>query len=138
MSSNNWFPTMFDEFFNNEWMPQVRAAEPAVNVKEDANGYTMEVAAPGITKDCCKIHINHDGNLVVAVENKDEHKDEDKKEHYIRREFSSFSYQQTYTLPDNVEKDKVSAKVEDGVLTINMPKSAKEEEKKIQRQIEVK
>ena len=36
MSSNNWFPTMFDDFFNNDWMPKMKATAPAVNVKEDA------------------------------------------------------------------------------------------------------
>ena len=138
MKTNSWFPTMFDEFFDNEWMPQMKAAEPAINVKEDAKAYTMEVAAPGIKKDSCKIHIDADGNLEVAVENKSENKNEDKKEHYIRREFSYSSYKQTYVLPDNVEKDEVSAKVENGVLTITMPKKAKEEEKKNQRCIEVK
>ena len=44
MNSNSWFPTMFDDFFNNDWMPKMKATAPAVNVKEDANAYTMELA----------------------------------------------------------------------------------------------
>ena len=137
MKTNGWFPTVIDEFFNNEWMPQMKATEPAINVKEDYKSYTMEVAVPGIKKEYCRININNDGNLEVAIENKLEHKDEDKKEHYIRREFSYSNYQQTYVLPENVDKEKISAKVENGVLTITMPKYTKEEAK-TQRMIEIK
>lgn len=141
MKTNGWFPTMFDEFFNNEWMPKMKTTEPAINVKEDANAYTMEVAVPGIKKEYCRVNINNDGNLEVAIENKLEHKEEkneDKREHYIRREFSYSNYQQTYVLPEEVVKDDVSAKVENGVLTITMPKATPAEEKKLQRQIEIK
>lgn len=137
MHSNYWFPTVFDDFFNSEWLPKVKATAPAVNVKEDANAYTMEVAVPGVKKEFCRVNINADGNLEVAIENKMEHKGEDKKEHYLRREFSYSNYQQVYTLPDDIVKDKIAAKVEHGVLTITMPKVTKEEEKKVQRQIEI-
>ncbi len=137
MSSNNWFPTMFDDFFNNDWMPKMKATAPAVNVKEDAKAYVMELAVPGIKKEYCRVCINNDGNLEVTIENKMEHKDEDKKEHYLRREFSYSNYQQVYVLPEDVEKDHVTAAVENGVLTITMPKKTKEEEKKALRQIEI-
>lgn len=137
MSSNNWFPTMFDDFFNNDWMPKMKATAPAVNVKEDAKAYVMELAVPGIKKEYCRVCINNEGNLEVTIENKMEHKDEDKKEHYLRREFSYSNYQQVYVLPEDVEKDHVTAAVENGVLAITMPKQTKEEEKKALRQIEI-
>ena len=137
MSSNNWFPTMFDDFFNNDWMPKMKATAPAVNVKENAKAYVMELAVPGIKKEYCRVCINNDGNLEVTIENKMEHKDEDKKEHYLRREFSYSNYQQVYVLPEEVEKDHVTAAVENGVLAITMPKKTKEEEKKALRQIEI-
>ena len=137
MSSNNWFPTMFDDFFNNDWMPKMKATEPAVNVKEDAKAYVMELAVPGIKKEYCRVCINNEGNLEVTIENKMEHKDEDKKEHYLRREFSYSNYLQVYVLPEDVEKDHVTAAVENGVLAITMPKKTKEEEKKALRQIEI-
>ena len=137
LNSNSWFPTMFDDFFNNDWMPKMKATAPAVNVKEDANAYTMELAVPGISKEFCRVNINADGNLDVAIENKLEHKEENKKEHFLRREFSYSNYQQTFVLPDNVVKDNISAKVDNGVLTINMPKINKTEEKQITRQIEI-
>ena len=137
MNSNSWFPTLFDDFFNSEWMPKMKATAPAVNVKEDAKAYTMEVAVPGIKKEFCRVNINADGNLDIAIENKMEHKEEDKKQHYLRREFSYSNYQQTYVLPDDIVKDDIVAKVDDGVLTITMPKVSKQEVKKIQRQIDI-
>ena len=141
LNSNYWLLTMFDEFFNNEWMPKAKATAPAVNVKEDAKAYTMEIAVPGVKKEYCRVNINADGNLEVAIENKLEHKEEekseDKKEHYLRREFSYSNYQQDYALPEDIVKEEISAKVEHGVLTITMPKEKPVEEKKIQRQVEI-
>ena len=128
---------MFDDFFNSDWMPKMKATAPAVNVKEDAKAYTMEVAVPGIKKEFCRVNINADGNLDIAIENKMEHKEEDKKQHYLRREFSYSNYQQTYVLPDDIVKDNIAAKVDDGVLTITMPKVTKDDVKKIQRQIDI-
>ena len=137
MNSNSWFPTVFDDFFNSDWMPKMKATAPAVNVKEDEKAYTMEVAVPGIKKEFCRVNINADGNLDIAIENKMEHKEEDKKQHYLRREFSYSNYQQTYVLPDDIVKDNIAAKVDDGVLTITMPKVTKDDVKKIQRKIDI-
>lgn len=141
MNSNSWLPTVFDDFFNSEWMPKMKATAPAVNVKEDVKTYTMEMAVPGIKKEFCRVSINCDGNLEIAIENKLEHKEEEKgehKEHYLRREFNYSNYQQTYELPDDIVKEEITAKVENGVLTVTMPKVInKEDEMKVQRQIEV-
>lgn len=141
MNSNSWLPTVFDDFFNSEWMPKMKATAPAVNVKEDVKTYTMEMAVPGIKKEFCRVSINADGNLEIAIENKLEHKEEEKgehKEHYLRREFNYSNYQQTYELPDDIVKEDITAKVENGVLTITMPKViSKDDEMKVQRQIEV-
>lgn len=137
MSSNSWFPTVFDEFFNNDWMPKMQTTAPAINVKENSNAYTMEFAVPGIKKEFCRVNLNADGNLEVTIENKLEHKEENRKEHYLRREFSYSNYQQMYVLPDDVVKDNIGAKVDNGVLTITMPRVAKDDVKKIQRQIAI-
>ena len=141
MNSNSWFHAVFDDFFSNDWMPKMKATAPAVNVKEDAKAYTMELAVPGIKKEFCRVNINNEGNLEVVIENKLEHKEENKednkKEHYLRREFSYSNYQQVYVLPEDIVKDNITAKVEHGVLTIVMPKVSKEDVKKVQRQIEI-
>ena len=137
MSSKSWFPTMFDEFFNNEWMPRLQSTAPAVNVKETGSEYTMEFAVPGIKKESCRVNSNDEGKLEVTIENKMEHKAEDKKEHYLRREFNYSNYQQTYVLPEDVEKEQIAAKVDNGVLTITMPKQQKNEHRQAQRKIEI-
>ena len=129
MFKNSWFPTMFEEFLNNDIMPRANTTAPAVNVKEDEKAYTMEVAAPGIKKEFCRVNINDDGNLNIAIENKMEHKEEEKKHHYLRREFSYTNYEQNYTLPEDVDKENISAKVEHGILTVTLPKLTKEEVK---------
>ncbi len=136
MFKNSWFPTVFDDFFDNDVVACAPRTAPAVNVKVDENAYTMEVAAPGLKKEFCRISINEDGNLNIAIENKFEHKEENKKEHFLRREFSYTNYQQAYTLPKDVQKDGITAKVEDGVLTIILPK-VKKEETKVSRNIAI-
>ena len=117
---------------------QVNATAPAVNVKESATAYTMEVAAPGLKKDMVKMNIDKDGYLNVSIENKDEKKEEKKEEHYLRREFSYSSYSQSYALPEDADQEKISAEVSDGVLKIEIPKIAKEEKKDDVKHIEVK
>jgi len=136
MFKNSWFPTVFDDFFSSDIMPRTNSTAPAVNVKEDEKAYTMEVAAPGIKKEFCRVSINDEGNLSIAIENKLEHKEEDKKQHYLRREFSYTNYQQNYTLPEDVDKEQISAKVEHGILTVTLPKT-KKEEPKLSRSIEI-
>ncbi|MCI6102852.1 MAG: Hsp20/alpha crystallin family protein [Prevotella sp.] len=141
LNSNNWLSNAFDDFFNTDWMPRMNSTAPAVNVKENKDEYEMQLAAPGLKKEYCRISIDDEGNLNVKIENKFEKKEEDKKdekkEHYLRREFSYSNYEQSYTLPEDVDKEKISAKVEDGILNITLPKLAKEEEKKAQRKIEI-
>ena len=136
MRTNGWLPTVFEDFFNNDFMPRVNTTAPAVNVKEDESAYTMELAAPGIKKEYCRVSINDDGNLCIAIENKMEHKDEDKKHHYLRREFSYSNYEQNYMLPEDVDKEGIAAKVENGILTVTLPK-VKKEEKKEAKAIEI-
>ena len=131
MRTNGRLPTVFENFFNNDFMPRVNTTAPAVNVKEDESAYTMELAAPGIKKESCRVSINDDGNLCIAIENKMEHKDEDKKHHYLRREFSYSNYEQNYTLPEDVDKEGIAAKVENGILTVTLPKVKKEEKKEV-------
>ena len=127
---------------------RANSTAPAVNVKESETAYIMELAAPGIKKEYCRVAINDEGNLTIAIEkggvhdvdnidggHQQEHKHEDKHHHYLRREFSYSNYEQSYTLPDDVVKDQISAKVEDGILTVTMPKT--EPKQKVTKAIEV-
>ena len=137
MNRNLWMPEEFNDFFDTDFMPRVSATAPAINVKESEKDYTVELAAPGLTKDDFNVNIDNDGNLHIKIENKSNKKEEDKKSHYLRREFSYSKYEQTLLLPDDVEKEKIAATVNNGVLTVDLPKIEKKEEKTA-RQIEVK
>ena len=136
MRTNNWIPAVFNDLFNADYLPKVNATAPAINVKESDKAYIVELAAPGMKKEDFNVHINDEGNLVVKMESKNEKKEEDKNTRYLRREFSYSKFEQTLILPDDVKKDAISAKVEHGVLTVELPKLV-EEKVKVSRQIEI-
>ena len=142
---SNWLDNLFDDtFFNTDLAPQRNTTAPALNVKETAESYIMEMAVPGLKKEWVRVNVTNDGLLHVAIENKMEHKEEkrdgqaDRHVHYLRREFAYGNYEQSYTLPDDANRDNISASVADGILTVNIPKITPEQEARVLRNIEVK
>ncbi len=136
--SQEWLPNIFNDFFNNDWMTKINATAPAINVIESEKNYKVEVAAPGMTKDDFNIHVSEDNELVISMEKKNENKEEDKEnKKYLRREFSYAKFEQTLILPEDVEKERINATVENGVLTIELPKRTPEERAKVHRVIEI-
>ena len=131
-----WLPSVFNDLFDTDFMPKANATAPAINVREIDKAYTVELAAPGMTKEDFNVHINDEGNLIIKMEKKNENKEEDKSARYLRREFSYTKYEQTLILPDDVEKDKIAARVEHGVLTVELPKQV-QQQVKVSRQIEI-
>ena len=89
-----------------------------------------------MTKQDFNVHSNDEGNLIIKMEKKNEVKEEDKSARYLRREFSYSKFEQTLILPDDVEKDKIVARVEHGVLTVELPKQV-QQQVKVSRQIEI-
>jgi len=137
-NNQNWLPSIFNDFFDNNWMVKTNATAPAINVIESEKDYKVEVAAPGMTKDDFNIHLSEDNELVITMEKKNENQEEDKEnKKYLRREFSYTKFQQALILPDDVEKENISASVSEGVLTIDLPKRQPEEKAKVSRQIEI-
>lgn len=137
-NNNNWIPSIFNDFFADPWVPsKIAGTAPAINVSEDNKEYKVEVAAPGMTKDDFKINVAND-ELVISMEKKADSKDDDKDKKYLRREFSYSKFEQHLTLPDNVERDKISAGMNDGVLTIDIPKMTEEEKAQEMHYIEIK
>lgn len=134
----NWLPYVFNDLFDNNWMIKANSTAPAINVIESEKEYRVEVAAPGMTKDDFKIRIDENDNLVVCMEKREEKNEEKKEGRFLRREFSYSKFQQTIVLPDNVEADKIEAKMEHGVLNISIPKDKKEEMKRTEKVIEIK
>lgn len=134
--NQNWLPSILNDFFDNNWMEKANATAPAINVVESDKDYKVEVAVPGMTKEDFNIHLGDENELVISMEKKVENEDKENKK-YLRREFSYTKFQQSLYLPDNVDKEKITANVANGVLTIELPKYSQEEKAKINRVIEI-
>lgn len=136
--NQNWLPDVFNTLFDTDIMPKFNATAPAINVIEKEKEYDVELAAPGMTKDDFKVTLDEEDNLVVALEKKEETADENKETgHYLRREFSYTKFHQTLLLPDDVDREKIGASVENGVLTVVLPKKSTQELKKEAKVIEI-
>jgi len=140
--TGTWLPEIFNDFMDNTWMPKANATAPAINVAEDEKEYIVELAAPGMGKEDFCIQINEDNDLVIKMEKKTENKAEkDSKDsinvRYLRREFAYSKFMQTLILPEDVDLKKICAKVENGVLTVTLPKLESKEEPKLARQINI-
>lgn len=137
--NSSWLPSIFNDLFDGEWMPRPNVTSPAINVIEHDNGYSLEVAAPGMTKEDFQVHVDENDNLIIQMEKKSENKDENQKNsRYLRREFSYSKFQQVMTLPDDVDKEKISAQVEHGVLKVELPKIQREEKAAAVKHIDIK
>ena len=156
-TGQHWIPSIFNDFFDNNWVIRGNATAPAINVLENEKEYTVEVAAPGMTKSDFKIQVDTENDLTITMERgcscgcgcdsnekkTEEHNNtqkstcEEPKGRYLRREFSYTKFQQTLVLPEDVEVAKIEAKVTDGVLCIKIPKKNKPEEKPLSRNIAI-
>lgn len=137
-NNQGWLPSVFNDLFDNDWMVRANTTvTPSINVVEDEKGYTVEMAVPGMTKEDFMIHLNENNELVISMEKKTENEDKGNKK-YLRREFFYSKFKQALVLPENVDKDKIAATVNDGVLTIELPRLASEEKVNVSRKIEVK
>jgi HSP20 family protein len=135
MRRSDYFPAwvnFVNDFFNNEfsdWSSRhysdTNTTLPAVNIKENADAFMVEMAAPGMVKDDFKIELNND-LLTISSEKKNENEVKEG-ETYTRREYSYQSFSRSFTLPKTVDAEKISAKYENGILSIAIPK--KEEAK---------
>ena len=130
----NWLPSLFNDFFENDWNLKRNTTAPAINVIEDENEYTIEVAAPGMTKNDFNVSLTEEDYLTISLEKKD---GEDSNKKYLRREFSYSKFQQTLVLPEDVDIEKISAAMANGVLTINLKKKVQEERSNEPRIIEI-
>ena len=66
--NQNWLPSIFNDFLGNDWLAERHnTTAPAVNIIEDENEYKVEVAAPGMTKEDFKVHINEDQSIVKNI-----------------------------------------------------------------------
>ena len=138
----NPFPAFFDDFLNRDifnWglsnFSETNTTIPAVNIKETADSYTVEVAAPGMTKNDFKVTL--DGNNLTISSEKETQSESPEDVRYSRREFSYQSFSRTFTLQrDVVDTEKIEAKYQDGVLHLIIPKLEHAKQKQ-PKQIEI-
>jgi len=126
-TTDNWLPAMFDDMFNTDWSTNnashsaIGTHVPAVNVKENSDAFSVEVAAPGKAKEDFNLELNHNV-LTISSETKEERNSENESEKFTRREYSYRSFKRSFTLPESVDSTKISANYENGILTVNLPK----------------
>jgi HSP20 family protein len=137
----NQVPSVFDRFFEGDlfdWSNRnfslTNTTLPSVNIKENADEFKVEVAAPGFQKDDFKLQLNHE-TLTISSEKKLENETKNG-EHFTKREFSYQSFSRAFTLPLTADGDRIQANYENGVLLVSIPK--KDESKpKPSRTIEI-
>jgi HSP20 family protein len=114
----NW-DRVFDRFFDGfDYSNSFRT--PAVDVREDDDKYLMEMELPGLTEKDVNVKVE-DG--VLTISSKKEESKEEKDEGYLRRERRHHSFSRSFTLPDNVDVDKITANFKNGLLDVSVPKS---------------
>ena len=99
---------------------------PKVNISEDKASYNLDVAAPGLHKKDFNIDVN--GNILTISAKKEENKEE-KNEKYSRQEYNYSSFSRSFTLPEEVEQDKIEASYDGGILKLVLPKNGKTKQK---------
>lgn len=140
--NNDLMSTMFNELLDwNRWnglcSTEEQSMTPKMNVSESEKDYRLEVCIPGMKKEDLSLSVDTDNNLVIEMQHTDEKKENDEKRHFLRKEFSQMQFKQMLTLPENVKRDQIGAKVENGILTITLPKYTAEEQKQLAQTIAI-
>lgn len=130
------FPSLFHNFFENEWNPGTGistsfANQPKVNIQESEKGFKIELATPGIKKD--DINISIENNVLEISASISGEVKEEVTSNYMQREFFSTSFKQTFSLSDEINQEKIEADYKDGVLKLTLPKKEAEKKKLLQR-----
>lgn len=127
MNWNNWACNSYEE----------HNPMPKMNVSESDTGYELELSVPGLSKDDLSLKVDSENHLVIEMVKKEEKKEEKKDRRYLRHEFSSLQFKQMFTLPENVKRESISAKVEHGILTVSLPKFTEEEKESMAQKITI-
>lgn len=123
------FDNIFDDFFKDISKTVGRDsstyARPAVNIVENKEGFSIELAAPGLTKE--DFNVSVEKNTLTISANKEAKQEEDVK--YRRKEFSYFSFKRSFHLPNSIDANNITAKYENGVLSLALAKKEEAKEK---------
>ncbi len=127
----NNYPSVFDRFFNNDVFDyanrsslNARSTMPSVNIKEGDDGFSIDFAAPGFSKEDFKIELNQKV-LTVSSEMKTEERAKSENERYSCQEFRYASFSRSFSLPEDVDDEKIDAKYQNGILSVVIPKREK-------------
>ncbi|MFW5757334.1 MAG: Hsp20/alpha crystallin family protein [Bacteroidota bacterium] len=123
---NDFFSTGFNDWHNRHYS-STNTTLPAVNIKENGGSFVVEMAAPGMSKEDFKIHLDNDVLTISSQKEKD--KENKEGERYTRREFSYLSFTRSFNLPETVESEKITAKYHDGILLLEIPKKEEAKQK---------
>lgn len=130
------FNQLFNEIFDNFNSPSIRSSAtpvlPPVNVAESDSHFLMELSAPGFSKEEINISLE-ENTLTIAGQKQSENEEQGKR--FNRREFSFQNFQRSFTLPEDIEQEKIEGKFENGILKLTIPK--KQTESKTPRKIEL-
>ena len=117
--SQQWLPSIFNDFFGSDFLMRQNATSPAINVFETEKEYIVDVAAPGMKKEDFSIQIDTDNRLVVSTE---KHSKPLEEKRYLRQSFGTSTFRQSIIMPEDVDREKISARVDSGILYITLPK----------------
>lgn len=134
--NQNWLPSIFNNFMDSDWMEKMHSSIP-VNIMETDANYKVEIAAPGLTREDFSVKVTQDNLMVVNVKKRERSEEKDEKGRYLRKEFSYSQFQQNLILPDNVDKERIQAKVCNGVLDIDIPKRTPDKTEPAVQDIEI-
>lgn len=135
--SRSSLPALFNQFWNNDFFNNFFDGDvPAVNVKENKNNFKVEVSAPGFDKEDFGLRVDKN-ILTISAKKEIKNEDRDNEERLLRQEFSSSSFSRSFTLPENVDTEKINATQNNGILEITLPKMDKAPEDTIKK-IEIK
>jgi HSP20 family protein len=130
------FLTPFSDWFGDgDMMPGLRLRTPAVNITEDDNSYQLHLAAPGMKRSDFKVDIDGD---TLTISSEKETETEEKTKRYSRREYGYTSFTRSFTLPDDVNRDRIDAHYEDGILRLTLPRKEEARRKETAKAIPVK
>lgn len=136
--TQDFFPGFTDSFgkeFFNDFIPLgFHKTVPAVNIWEEKEAIKINVAAPGFTKEDFKINLE-DHLLIIAA--KKEIDQRESRNNYARKEFSYHSFKRSFSLPEIIDTEKITASYSDGILDISIGKK-EEVKQKEPKQINIK
>lgn len=118
--NNSVFNALYGMLENETWVSRsTGGAIPAINIIESDSEYELEYAVPGMSKEDFSLQVDSENRLIIAVEKETKPSTEKR---YLRQGFRTTSFRQSLILPEDVNRETISARVENGILYITLPK----------------